>query len=315
MITARSIRVRGVVQGVGFRPFVYRLACANTLNGWVLNAEEGVEIHLEGDEKSLEAFVRYLKAQPPPAATISEIDVQPAQPAGLNKFTIRESERKHRPTVRISPDLPICNDCLTELFDPANPRYLYPYINCTNCGPRYSVVLALPYDRPNTTMKSWPLDAYCAQEYSDPSNRRFHAQPVSCPACGPNFYLHPHKDEELNNDDCIRRAAQLLTAGKILAVKGLGGYHLACDARNPASVAAMRDRKYRKEKPFALMAKDIVTARTLVELSPDAEALLTSTARPIVLAPAKIELPEVAPENNELGVMLPYTPLHHPKCW
>jgi hydrogenase maturation protein HypF len=160
-------------------------------------------------------------------------------------------------------------------------------------------------------MKSWQLDAYCAQEYSDPANRRFHAQPVACPACGPTFYLHPHTDEEVNNDDSIRRAAQLLTAGKILAVKGLGGYHLACDARNPASVAAMRDRKYRKEKPFALMAKDIVTARTLVELSPDAEALLTSTARPIVLAPAKVDLPEVAPENNELGVMLPYTPLHH----
>jgi len=311
MTTARSIRVRGVVQGVGFRPFVYRLACANTLNGWVLNAEEGVEIYLEGDEASLEAFVRALKAQPPPAATISEIDVQPAQPTGLNKFTIRESERKNRPTVRISPDLPICNDCLTELFEPKNPRYLYPYINCTNCGPRYSVVLALPYDRPNTTMKSWPLDAYCAQEYSDPTDRRFHAQPVACPTCGPNFYLHPHKDEKVNSDDSIRRAAQLLNAGKILAIKGLGGYHLACDARNPASVAAMRDRKYRKEKPFALMAKDIATARTLVELSPEAEALLTSTARPIVLAPARVDLPEVAPENNELGVMLPYTPLHH----
>jgi hydrogenase maturation protein HypF len=312
MTTARSIRVRGVVQGVGFRPFVYRLACANTLNGWVLNAEEGVEIHLEGAESSLEAFVRELKAQPPPAATISEIDVQPAQPAGLNKFTIRESERKHRPTVRISPDLPVCNDCLTELFDPANPRYLYPYINCTNCGPRYSVVLALPYDRPNTTMKSWPLDAYCAQEYSDPANRRFHAQPVACPTCGPNYHLHPHSNEdEAATEPSIRRAAQLLTAGKILAIKGLGGYHLACDARNPASVAAMRDRKYRKEKPFALMAKDIATARTLIELSSEAKALLTSTTRPIVLAPAKVDLPEVAPENNELGVMLPYTPLHH----
>ena len=311
MTTARTIRVRGVVQGVGFRPFVYRLACANTLNGWVLNAEEGVEIHLEGAEESLEAFVRELRFQPPPAATISEIDVQQAQPTGLNKFTIRESERKHRPTVRISPDLPTCNDCLTELFDPENPRYLYPYINCTNCGPRYSVVLALPYDRPNTTMKSWPLDAYCAHEYSDPANRRFHAQPVACPACGPNFYLYPQADDELNNDDSIRRAACLLTAGKLLAIKGLGGYHLACDARNPASVKAMRERKYRKEKPFALMAKDIATAHALVELSSEAEALLNSTARPIVLAPAKVDLPEVSPENNELGVMLPYTPLHH----
>jgi hydrogenase maturation protein HypF len=320
MASACSIRVRGVVQGVGFRPFVYRLACANTLNGWVLNAEEGVEIHIEGAETGLESFVRDLKAQPPPAASISEIDIKPAQPIGLNKFTIRESQRRQRPTVRISPDLPVCNDCLAELFDPANPRYLYPYINCTNCGPRYSVVLALPYDRPNTTMKPWQLDAYCAAEYSDPANRRFHAQPVACPTCGPNYYFQSpfnSNDETKNdktkngNEDSIRRATQLLNAGAILAIKGLGGYHLACDARNPAAVAALRDRKYRKEKPFALMAKDVATARTLINLSSEAEALLTSAARPIVLAPAKVELAEVAPENNELGVMLPYTPLHH----
>ena len=317
MASACSIRVRGVVQGVGFRPFVYRLACANTLNGWVLNGEEGVEIHLEGSESGLEAFVRELKAQPPPAASIAEIDVQPAVPEGLREFTIRESQRRQRPTVRISPDLPVCNDCLKELFDPANPRHLYPYINCTNCGPRYTVVQALPYDRPNTTMKQWPLDDYCAAEYSDPGNRRFHAQPVACPACGPSYYLHsPVEADEKGaggsrEDDSIRRAAQLLQAGAILAVKGLGGYHLACDARNPAAVAAMRERKYRKEKPFAVMAKDIATVRTLIELSSEAEALLTSVARPIVLAPARIELPEVAPGNNELGVMLPYTPLHH----
>jgi hydrogenase maturation protein HypF len=317
MASACSIRVRGVVQGVGFRPFVYRLACANTLNGWVLNAEEGVEIHLEGSESGLEAFVRELKAQPPPAASISQIDVQPAVPEGLREFTIRESQRRQRPTVRISPDLPVCNDCLRELFDPANPRYLYPYINCTNCGPRYTVVQALPYDRPNTTMKAWPLDDYCAAEYSDPGNRRFHAQPVACPGCGPSYYLYSPVDANQQGasgsteESGIRRAAELLQAGKILAVKGLGGYHLACDARNPAAVAALRERKYRKEKPFAVMAKDIGTARTLVELSVEAEALLTSVARPIVLVPARIELPEVAPGNNELGVMLPYTPLHH----
>jgi hydrogenase maturation protein HypF len=315
MASACCIRVRGVVQGVGFRPFVYRLAQANTLHGWVLNAEEGVEIHLEGAETGLEAFVRELKAQPPPAASIAEIDVLPAEPEGLHEFTIRESQRRQRPTVRISPDLPVCNDCLNELFDPANPRHLYPYINCSNCGPRYSVVLGLPYDRPNTTMQPWPLDDYCAAEYSDPANRRFHAQPVACPACGPSYYLHPrpHSNPKTTqaSEDHIRRAAQLLNAGAILAMKGLGGYHLVCDARNPATVAALRERKYRKEKPFALMAKDVDTARTLVELSSEAEAVLTSPARPIVLAPAKADLPEVAPENNELGVMLPYTPLHH----
>ncbi|MGA9473717.1 MAG: carbamoyltransferase HypF [Terriglobales bacterium] len=320
MAGACSIRVRGVVQGVGFRPFVYRLACANTLNGWVLNAEEGVEIHLEGAEAGLQAFVRDLKAQPPPAANIAEIDVQPAELVGLREFTIRTSQRKERPTVRISPDLPVCDDCLKELFNPADQRYWYPYINCTNCGPRYTVVRALPYDRANTTMKDWPLDDYCTAEYSDPGNRRFHAQPVACSACGPCFYLQPLPHSRLQpdsdqaagaNGDDIRRAAELLHAGGILAVKGLGGYHLACDARNSVAVSALRDRKFRKEKPFALMAKNISIARTLVDLSPDAELLVCSLARPIVLARAKMELPEVAPENNEFGVMLPYTPLHY----
>src|SRR3984885_9599285 len=316
MASACSIRVRGVVQGVGFRPFVYRLACANTLNGWVLNAEEGVEIHLEGAETGLEAFVRDLKAQPPPAASIAEIDVRPTEATGLHEFTIRTSQRRERPTVRISPDLPICDECLKELFDPADPRYWYPYINCTNCGPRYTVVLALPYDRPSTTMKDWRLDDYCSAEYADPGNRRFHAQPVACPACGPSYYLHPrlHSRLQADNDESagsIRRAAEILRAGGILAVKGLGGYHLVCDARNPAAVAVLRDRKYRKEKPFALMVRDVEMAHSLVELSSAAEALLTSVARPIVLAPARIELSGVAPENIELGVMLPYTPLHH----
>ena len=320
MAGACSIRVRGVVQGVGFRPFVYRLACANTLNGWVLNAEEGVEIHLEGAETGLEAFVRDLKAQPPPAASIAEIDVRPAEPVGLQEFTIRTSQRQERPTVRISPDLPVCDECLKELFDPADPRYWYPYINCTNCGPRYTVVLALPYDRPNTTVKDWLLDDYCSAEYADPGNRRFHAQPLACPACGPTYYLHPHLHSKLQpnidentggSEGSIRRGAEILQAGGILAVKGLGGYHLTCDARNPAAVAALRDRKYRKEKPFALMVRNVEMAHIVVELPSDAEALLTSVARPIVLAPARIELSGVAPENIELGVMLPYTPLHH----
>ena len=191
MASACSIRVRGVVQGVGFRPFVYRLACANLLGGWVLNGEEGVEIYLEGTEQGLQAFVEDLRKQPPPAASIEELEVQPVTPLGLNEFTIRASQRGERPTVRISPDLAVCAECLTELFDPANQRYLYPYINCTNCGPRYTVVLGLPYDRPRTTMKDWPLDGYCSLEYGDPANRRFHAQPVACPACGPGFYLYP----------------------------------------------------------------------------------------------------------------------------
>jgi hydrogenase maturation protein HypF len=311
MASACSIRVRGVVQGVGFRPFVYRLARANTLAGWVLNGEEGVEIYLEGAEPRLQAFVQDLKTTPPPAASIAEIEVHPADPVGLNEFTIRDSERRERLTVRISPDLPVCDACLKELFDPADQRCWYPYINCTNCGPRYSVVVGLPYDRPKTTMKDWPLDDYCAAEYRDAGNRRFHAQPVACHVCGPAYYLHPGDGAPHGSEESIRQAVQLLNSGTILAVKGLGGYHLACDAWNPAAVAALRERKYRKEKPFALMARDLEIARDLVELSPEAEALLVSTARPIVLAPAKAELSGVAPGNNELGVMLPYTPLHH----
>ncbi len=311
MATACSIRVRGVVQGVGFRPFVYRLAQANMLTGWVLNGEQGVEIHLEGAEGDLDAFVREIKAKPPPAAHIAEIDVESAPCEGLGEFTIRESVRLDRPTVRVSPDLPICDECLAELFDPADRRYRYPYINCTNCGPRYSVILALPYDRPNTTMRRWPMDRYCSHEYHDPANRRFHAQPVACPSCGPGYFLSEGVMTVAADSAAIERTAQLLREGKIVAIKGLGGYHLACDARNHEANAALRERKFRKEKPFAVMARDLETARSLVELSAEAEALLQSIARPIVLAPSKQELPGVAPGNDDLGVMLPYTPLQH----
>jgi hydrogenase maturation protein HypF len=311
MSAACSIHVRGVVQGVGFRPFVYRLAQANTLAGWVLNAEQGVEIYVEGTEHGLAAFVHELKLKPPPAASIAEIEVNPTEAVGLKEFTIRESQRSARPTVRISPDLPVCEQCLEELFQPDDRRYLYPYINCTNCGPRYAVIVALPYDRPNTTMKRWPLDVYCATEYHDPGNRRFHAQPVACAACGPGYYLREGDESVRGGNVVVTRAAELLNQGKILAIKGLGGYHLACDALNASAVNALRERKYRKEKPFAVMVKDLVSAQELVGLSANAESLITSAARPIVLAPAKVDLPGVAPDNSELGVMLPYTPLHH----
>lgn len=311
MASACSIRVRGVVQGVGFRPYVYRLARANALAGWVLNGEEGVEIYLEGAEPGLHSFVEELKMQPPPAANIAEIEVRSATPVGLNDFTIRESHNQHQPTVRISPDLTVCDACLKELFDPRDRRYRYPYINCTNCGPRYTIVLGLPYDRPSTTMQPWPLDEYCDTEYHDPRNRRFHAQPIACPSCGPGYHLHSVDGDTHGSETSIRKVAQLLRQGSILAVKGLGGYHLACDARNSGAVAALRKRKYRKEKPFALMARDIDVVRSLVELSEESASLLMSPARPIVLAAATEDLKGVAPDNTELGVMLPYTPLHH----
>jgi hydrogenase maturation protein HypF len=311
MASACSIKVRGVVQGVGFRPFIFRLARLHTLGGWVFNGEEGVEIFLEGEAGNLEAFVDSLKAEPPPAARILEVEVQPSDPLGLSDFTIRESQRRDKPSTRISADLPVCEDCLRELFDPADRRYRYPYINCTNCGPRYTIIHNLPYDRAQTTMKDWPLDDFCSRQYGDPADRRFHAQAVACSSCGPGFYLEASGETRRGNEASIHRAVEFLKAGKIVAVKGLGGYHLACDARNADAVAALRNRKYRKEKPFALMAKNMEVARQLVKLSADAAMLLSSTARPIVLAPARVELPEIAPDNHDLGVMLPYTPLHY----
>jgi hydrogenase maturation protein HypF len=311
MSAALSIQIRGVVQGVGFRPFVYRLAHEHGIAGWVLNGEQGVSIHAESDEKTLWQFVEELRVQAPPAAVISEVEAHFVEVAGFTDFKIRESERHDKPTVRISPDLPVCDECLREFADPRNPRHQYPYINCTNCGPRYTIILGLPYDRPNTTMQAWPLDAYCDAEYHNPANRRFHAQPVACPRCGPHYFLRVDDQTIQGDDEAIRRTVALLRDGKIIAVKGLGGYHLACDARKAAAVNAMRERKYRKEKPFAVMVKDIDAARSIVATSPEVESLLQSIARPIVLSKAKIELPGVSPGNDELGVMLPYTPLHH----
>jgi len=312
MTIARAVRVRGMVQGVGFRPFVFRLAHANALTGWVLNEPTGVAIHLEGAEPALQAFLNDLERQAPPAARITAVEVGPTEQFGLQDFTIRESQTSGRasqasgrPSVRISPDLPVCEECLEELFDPANRRYGHPYINCTNCGPRYTVIESLPYDRANTTMKRWPLDDFCEAQYSDPSDRRFHAQPVACPSCGPRYHLEPAATNP------IEATAGLLRDGRVIAIKGIGGYHLACDAHNASAVAALRERKYRKEKPFAVMVRDIEIARRLGDISREAEALLTSSARPIVLVAAKVELPGVAPGNAELGLLLPYAPLHH----
>lgn len=308
---ARLIRVRGVVQGVGFRPFIYRLAQTHALRGWVLNEGRGVEIHVEGCEAALQAFVRDLTANSPPAAEISSLEVLETEPAGFTEFCIRKSDRSRVPTVRVSPDLPVCDLCLAELFDPTDQRYLYPYINCTNCGPRFTVVESLPYDRSRTTMRHWPMDAFCAGQYHDPLDRRFHAQPVACPKCGPHYRLESTDGVVAGDRESIEAAAERLRAGQILAIKGIGGYHLSCDARNERAVQALRERKFRKEKPFAVMVASIEAARGLADFSPDAEELLCSTARPIVLARAKRFLPGVAPDTCELGVMLPYAPLHY----
>ncbi len=291
------------------------------LKGWVLNAEEGVDILLEGTEDAVQFFLDELSARHPQAAEITSVSIEQAPWTGFEEFVIRESIGERRPTVRIAPDLSVCESCLRELFDSQDRRYHYPYINCTDCGPRYSVIRKLPYDRPNTTMADWPLDSYCAAEYGDAMNRRFHAQPVACGSCGPHYAFRATNGaeplvgdvagHEVGDEAAIRETVRYLRSGKIIAVKGIGGYHLACDATNAGAVGDLRHRKFRKEKPFALMVRDIKVAPSVVELSPEAEALLQSTARPIVLAQAKIEFAGVSPENDELGVMLPYTPLHH----
>jgi hydrogenase maturation protein HypF len=308
---ALLIRVYGVVQGVGFRPFVYRLAHENGLAGWVLNQQHGVEIHAEGSKSALESFVHELEYNAPSAADIRHLEVSDTEAAGVTGFVIHESESGAPPSVDISPDLPVCGECLSELFDPANPRYLYPYINCTNCGPRFTVIEKLPYDRKRTTMRHWPMDELCASQYHDPFDRRFHAQPVACTSCGPHYFLETGTCSIGGDHAAIETAARDLRNGLVVAIKGIGGYHLSCDARNASAVYALRDRKFRKEKPFAVMVRDLPAARAIVNLSPEEEILLRSSARPIVLAAGKVGLPGVAPGNHELGVMLPYTPLHH----
>ena len=337
MMNRRGLRISigGVVQGVGFRPFVYRLAQRHEIAGWVLNGPSGVEIHAEGAAADLQAFVADLQAAPPAAAVIAAFEARATAPEGLVSFRIRESRERTQPTVRVAADLAICPDCLRELNDPGDRRYQYPYLNCTNCGPRYSIIRALPYDRARTTMAAWPLCEPCRHEYENPADRRYHAQPTACPACGPKFHLElsdaaslaeaapaaadsptspptePLVSPARHGESAIRRAAEMLRRGMIVAIKGIGGYHLACDAGNAAAVAALRERKFRKEQPFAMLVRDLDEARSLAALTPEHERLLGDVARPIVLAPAKRLLPGIAPDNDALGIMLPYAPLHH----
>ena len=307
---ARRYRVSGIVQGVGFRPFVYRLAAARRIAGWVRNDDRGVEIHAEGEADDLLAFESALTSEAPAAARIASVHAQDVLPENPSHFEILSSPTRQVPITRVSPDLAVCADCLRELTDPHDRRFGYPYINCTNCGPRYSILLDLPYDRALTTMSGWTMCEDCRREYLDPRDRRFHAQPVACPQCGPGYRLTIGGTES-NDADPVRAAARLLNEGKVVAIKGIGGYHLACDARNQAAVAALRDRKYRKERPFAVMLADVAGLRAMVHVSDGALRLARSEARPIVLAPRRAELAGVAPDNADLGVMLPYAPLHH----
>ena len=321
LVSSRRLRVevRGAVQGVGFRPFVYRLATELGLAGWVLNDVRGVEVEVEGPAASLEVFRARLEAEAPPRAVVRSVSVSWHEPEGFHAFEIRKSTGGGEKSVSVLPDLATCDDCVAELNDPADRRHRYPFLNCTNCGPRFTIVRALPYDRPNTTMSGFALCADCRREYEEPRDRRFHAQPTACPACGPRLALWSDTGEALARDDeALLAAATALLDGRIVAVKGLGGFHLCCDGRNEAAVARLRAGKVRREKPLALMVKDVAAARALCEVSHAAELWLLSPEAPILLLPrlgpesATVPVaPNVAPESTRLGVMLPSTPLHH----
>jgi len=302
------IQVKGTVQGVGFRPFVYRLARSLGLAGWVANTQEGVVMEVEGGPEQTEEFVRRLAAEAPPLARIGALETGRLAPAGASTFEIVHSAGGQSPTALIPPDVALCDDCAREIRDPGERRLGYPFTNCTNCGPRFTLVRGIPYDRAQTTMAAFAMCSACESEYRDPTDRRFHAEPIACPRCGPSLSL-----DEQPAPDGIAAVAGLLTQGKVIAIKGLGGYHLACDARNPQAVEALRTRKGRGQKPFAIMVRDLAEARRVAQVSGRAAALLSSPESPIVILPARegSELaPGIAPRQRTVGVMLPHTPLH-----
>jgi hydrogenase maturation protein HypF len=322
-IQATRLTVTGLVQGVGFRPFVFHLAEAHALAGWVRNTTRGVEIAVEGAAPALEAFVHDLQHDAPPLACLASLTVEPAVPEHLSNFTIQPSVERPEGFQPVAPDAAICPDCLRELFDPADRRYRYPFLNCTHCGPRLTIITGLPYDRPLTTMAGFALCPACAAEYADPHNRRFHAQPVACPTCGPHLWFTPGGAGEAGaarspgwptGEAALRLARECLVRGGVLAVKGLGGFHLACRADDEAAVARLRARKQRGDKPLAVMVPDLEAAEALCEVTADERALLQSRERPIVVLARRPSAPlaaSVAPGVNTLGVMLPYTPLHY----
>ncbi len=310
------IHITGIVQGVGFRPFVYGLARRYGLTGWVRNTSSGVDIEADGPAGALADFAAALRDELPPLARIDRFDAAHRPANDYTAFDIRASQAEPGAFQPIPPDVAVCADCLRELFDPADRRYRYPFINCTNCGPRFTIIRDIPYDRPLTTMAGFPLCPDCTAEYADPLDRRFHAQPVACPVCGPRLWLErPGETGELAaGNDAIAMTRALLRDGAIVAVKGLGGFHLAGDATNAAAVAELRRRKLRVGKPFAVMLPDLDAARRACELSATEEALLLSPARPIVVARRRLDstiAAEIAPGQATIGVMLPYTPLHH----
>ncbi|MCX7708297.1 MAG: carbamoyltransferase HypF [Clostridia bacterium] len=313
--TRSIINIKGIVQGVGFRPFVYNLAALYHITGWVMNFPGGVCIEAEGGDTALEAFQQDLLKKAPPLSYIDRFAVETAEPVGYQEFVIKESKNEAVHDVYISPDVAVCEDCLRELKDPGDRRFGYPFINCTNCGPRFTITTGIPYDRNKTTMAPFAMCGDCAREYHDPMNRRFHAQPVACPKCGPALVLMDSNGNQLAVGKEMEAVWQLLRDGKIVAIKGLGGYHLACDAENDSAVKELRKRKIRDGKPFALMARDIETVSKYCRLNDLEKRLLLSWKRPVVLLQrneeSSLPLDSISSDNQMLGMMLPYTPLHH----
>jgi len=310
-----KISVSGIVQGVGFRPFVYRLALARGLKGFVANTSDGVALEAQGQTAQLEDFLVALREEAPPLAQVGEISSAPIPLCHDGEFTLHHSTASGPVSTLISPDVAVCEDCLSEFFSPADRRFRYPFINCTNCGPRYTIVERIPYDRPHTTMRGFAMCGPCQREYDDPANRRFHAQPNCCPDCGPQLSLVDADGRQVaERNEALNEALRRLAAGEIVAVKGVGGFHLAVDAANSQAVQRLRQRKGRAAKPLAAMVPDLVAARRICRLEALEEQALTSQARPIVLA-AKKEghglAEEVAPGYDQFGLMLPYAPLHY----
>lgn len=309
----RRISIRGIVQGVGFRPFVYGLARDHGVRGRVLNDARGVVVDVEAEPSRLDPFVDALTSDPPPLAAIDSIEMEPLPPEGFGGFEIVASEAGAGRRALVGPDVATCEVCLREMRDPSDRRYGYPFLNCTHCGPRFTIVEDVPYDRSRTSMRRFPMCDACRDEYEDPGDRRFHAQPTACPACGPRLRWMDGGASETRSHEPLDIAVTRLLEGEVVAIKGLGGYHLACDAADEGAVGGLRVRKARDARPFALMVGDVESAARLVELDEGARRLLLERRRPIVLAPRRPEAPvaaSVAPGTPTLGVMLPYTPLH-----
>lgn len=315
LLARRALAVRGIVQGVGFRPFVYRIATEEQLSGWVGNDTGGVTIEVEGAPERIDAFLLKLRTELPPLARIDSVSTQEIPPTGAEGgFRIALSQSTGSVSTGIPADAATCADCLHELLNPADRRYRYPFLNCTNCGPRFTITRRIPYDRPQTSMAAFKMCPACQAEYDDPANRRFHAQPNACPVCGPRVWIEAPDGREERFDDPVAETIERLLAGEVMAIKGIGGFHLSADATDDAAVKRLRERKHRYGKPLAVMVRDLEAARALCALTPAEESLLMTPARPIVLARmrtgSKIS-PAVAPELPWLGVFLPYAPLQH----